>query len=62
VAAGRGLSICPASAEAYYTRPDLSFVPARGVPPARLCLAWRADERNPVVDRFVRSALGTASP
>jgi DNA-binding transcriptional LysR family regulator len=47
VAAGRGISICPRSAERYYARPDLAFVPAAEVPPARLCVAWSAAERNP---------------
>jgi DNA-binding transcriptional LysR family regulator len=56
VAAGRGLSICPASAERYYGRPDLAFVPAVGVPPARLCVAWRSGDSSPLVSRFVQSA------
>jgi DNA-binding transcriptional LysR family regulator len=56
VAAGRGLSICPSSAERYYTRPDLAFVAAVGVPPARLSVAWRADDPSPLVCRFVESA------
>lgn len=60
VAAGRGLSICPASAERYYTRPDLAFVTAVGVPPARLCVAWRADDHNPLVSRFVQGAAEAA--
>src|SRR5439155_9888157 len=49
VAAGRGISICPASAERYYARPDLTFVPADGVPPADLCVAlarWRPQPRR----------------
>jgi DNA-binding transcriptional LysR family regulator len=60
VAAGRGLSLCPASAERYYTRPDLAFVAAVGVPPARLCVAWRTDDPNPLVSRFVQFATETS--
>jgi DNA-binding transcriptional LysR family regulator len=60
VAAGRGISICPASAERYYARPDLAFVPALGMPPARLCVAWRAGEHNPLVDRFVLAVTEAA--
>jgi DNA-binding transcriptional LysR family regulator len=59
VAAGRGVSLCPASAERFYARPGLAFVPAVGVPPAELCIAWRADDRNPVVAHFVATATAT---
>ena len=51
--AGRGISLCPASAEIYYARPGLAFVAAEGVPPTALCLAWRAGDTGPVVQRFV---------
>jgi DNA-binding transcriptional LysR family regulator len=53
VVAGRGVSLCPASAEIYYARPGLAFVRADGLPLAALCLAWREDDANPVVHRFV---------
>ena len=53
VVAGRGISLCPASAETYYARPGLAFVASRGVRPAVLSLAWRADDTNPAVRRFV---------
>jgi DNA-binding transcriptional LysR family regulator len=53
VVAGRGISLCPASAETFYARPGLAFVASRGVPPAVLCVAWRADDTAPVVRRFV---------
>ena len=53
VVAGRGVSLCPASAEIYYARPGLAFVRADGVPLTALCLAWRAGDTNPVVHRFV---------
>lgn len=49
VAAGRGISLCPASSERYYARPGIAFVPARGVPPARTHLAWRTSDKREVV-------------
>src|SRR5579862_5729242 len=45
--AGRGISLCPASAETHYARPGLSFVRSSEVPPIELCLAWRIDDPNP---------------
>jgi LysR substrate binding domain len=33
VVAGRGISLCPASAETFYARPGLAFVASRDVPP-----------------------------
>jgi DNA-binding transcriptional LysR family regulator len=53
VVAGRGISLCPASAEVFYARPGLAFVKADRVPAAALCLAWRADDADPVVHRFI---------
>jgi DNA-binding transcriptional LysR family regulator len=60
VVAGRGISLCPASAEAYHARPGLVFVRAEGVAPAVLCLAWRAGETSPVVRRFVEVVAAQA--
>ena len=54
VVAGRGISLCPASAEVFYARPGLAFVRADGVPATALCVAWRANDANPVVHRFVQ--------
>jgi DNA-binding transcriptional LysR family regulator len=53
VVAGRGISLCPASAETHYARPGLVFVPSMGVPVAELCVGWRSDDANPAVARFV---------
>jgi DNA-binding transcriptional LysR family regulator len=53
VVAGRGISLCPASAETFHARPGLAFVTSRDVPPAVLCVAWRADDTGPAVRRFV---------
>jgi hypothetical protein len=66
VVAGRGISLCPASAETYYARPGVTFVPSRGAPRAELCLAWRAEDTNPVLDYFIEvvssAARGLAKP
>lgn len=58
IAAGHGISLCPASSEAFSARPGLVFVPARGVPPTSLCVAWRADDLRPAVLAFVKAAAG----
>ena len=60
VVAGRGVSLCPASAETFHARPGLAFVPGSGVPASPLCVAWRADETSPAVRRFVTVARETA--
>jgi DNA-binding transcriptional LysR family regulator len=60
VVAGHGVSLCPASAESFYARPGLAFVPSDGVPPARLCVAWRAGDSNPAVRRFVEVVTSAA--
>jgi DNA-binding transcriptional LysR family regulator len=56
VVAGRGVSLCPASAETFHARPGLTFVPSSGVPITPLCLAWRSDETSPAVRRFITVA------
>jgi DNA-binding transcriptional LysR family regulator len=58
IAAGRGISLCPASSEAFSARPGIVFVPARGVPVTSLCVAWRADDLRPAVLGFVKVAAG----
>jgi DNA-binding transcriptional LysR family regulator len=58
IVAGRGIGLCPASAEAFSARPGTVFVPARGVPPTSLCVAWRADDLRPAVLGFVKVATG----
>jgi DNA-binding transcriptional LysR family regulator len=60
VIAGLGVSLCPASAETFHARPGLAFVAADGVPPAMLCIAWRADDSRPAVRRFVEVVTATA--
>ncbi len=53
VASDEGISLCPASAEHYYARPDLAFVPATGVPRAILAVAWRTGDLRTEVRNFV---------
>jgi DNA-binding transcriptional LysR family regulator len=60
IVAGRGIGLCPASAEAFSARPGTVFVPARGVPPTTLSVAWRADDLRPAVLGFVKVATGAA--
>ena len=56
IAAGRGISLCPASSEAFSARPGIVFVPSCGVPATSLCVAWRADDLRPAVLGFVKVA------
>ena len=56
IAAGRGISLCPASSESFSARPDIVFVPSRGVPATSLCVAWRADDLRSAVAGFVKVA------
>jgi DNA-binding transcriptional LysR family regulator len=61
VAAGRGVSLCPASAETFHGRPGIAFVASTGVPPTALCVAWRTDDANPAVRRFVEVVTAQAA-
>ncbi len=61
IVAGRGVSLCPASAEMFYARPGLAFVRSEGVPPAALCVAWRTQDTSPLVRRFVEIVIAEAS-
>jgi DNA-binding transcriptional LysR family regulator len=56
-AAGRGLSLCPASAERFYARPGLAFVRAVDAPPAVVAVAWRSDTPSALTSEFVGTAL-----
>jgi DNA-binding transcriptional LysR family regulator len=60
VVAGHGVSLCPASAETFHARPGIAFVASEGVPPAVLCVAWRADDSRPAVRRFVEVVTAAA--
>jgi DNA-binding transcriptional LysR family regulator len=56
VAAGHGIGLCPASAARFHARPGICFVPAAGLPPTTMCVAWRAGDTRPAVRRFVTLA------
>jgi DNA-binding transcriptional LysR family regulator len=56
VAAGHGIGLCPASAARFHSRPGICFVPSAGVPPATMCVAWRAGDSRPAVRHFVTLA------
>jgi DNA-binding transcriptional LysR family regulator len=56
VAAGRGISLCPASSEQYYARPGIAFVRAEHVPMAYTHLAWRASDRRNTIKALVTFA------
>jgi DNA-binding transcriptional LysR family regulator len=60
VVAGRGISLCPASAETFHARPGIAFVASRNVPSTALCLAWRADDTAAAVARFVEVVTSAA--
>jgi DNA-binding transcriptional LysR family regulator len=61
IVAGHGLSLCPASAETHNARPGIAFVPGKDVPPAALCVAWRAADDRPVVRSFVELVTSVAA-
>lgn len=61
LAAGRGISLCPASSEAFSARPGIVFVPSRDVPPTSLCVAWRDGDTRPEVLGFVKTAASVAA-
>jgi DNA-binding transcriptional LysR family regulator len=56
-AAGVGVNIAAASAEAYYRRDGLAFVPIRDIPPASIVLCSLERPLNPVVRAFEAIAV-----
>jgi DNA-binding transcriptional LysR family regulator len=60
IAAGRGISLCPASAEQFNARPGVAFVPSKGVPSTTMCVAWRTGDTRPEVRSFVEVATAAA--
>jgi DNA-binding transcriptional LysR family regulator len=53
VMSGRGLALCWDADVTTVPAPGLAIVPGRGMPPATLSVAWRADDANPLVRHFV---------
>jgi DNA-binding transcriptional LysR family regulator len=57
VALGRGLALVPATAAAYYQRPDIVYLPVTGAPPYQVALATAAGQSGrPEVAEFLRIA------
>jgi DNA-binding transcriptional LysR family regulator len=56
VAAGHGISLCPASAARFHGRPGVCFVPSTGLPPTTMCVAWRSGDTRPAVQHFISLA------
>ena len=58
VALGHGLALVPATAAAYYQRPDIAYRPAPGAPPYQVALAATTDTaQRPKAQAFIRTAL-----
>ncbi|WP_026874643.1 LysR family transcriptional regulator [Jiangella gansuensis] len=61
VASGRGGMLLCAATAAYNRRPDIAFVPVRGLPETALGVTWRADRQDARVEEFT-STLRQALP
>ena len=58
VALGHGLALVPATAAAYYQRPDITYRPVTGAQPYQVALATTTEAaRRPEVRAFVKIAL-----
>jgi DNA-binding transcriptional LysR family regulator len=58
VALGHGLALVPATAAAYYQRPDILYRPVTGAQPYQVALATTADTaQRPEAQAFVKTAL-----
>jgi DNA-binding transcriptional LysR family regulator len=60
VAAGAGFAVLPRSTAMSYVRPDLRVVPADGLAPSRVVLAWDATVTDAARDDFITAALACA--
>ena len=61
VAAGHGISLCPASAARFHGRPGVCFVPSTGLPHTTMCVAWRTGDTRPAVQYFISLAAESGS-
>jgi DNA-binding transcriptional LysR family regulator len=62
VALGHGLALVPATAAAYYQRPDIAYRPVTGAPPYQVALATTADTaQRPKVQAFIKTALAVSA-
>jgi DNA-binding transcriptional LysR family regulator len=62
VASGRAITFLPASAAAFYVRPDIVYVPVRDIPPHPVCLASDATRHSPLIAAFTRLAQAFTPP
>ncbi|GAA5049625.1 DNA-binding transcriptional LysR family regulator [Thermocatellispora tengchongensis] len=60
IAAGNGVVVLPKSVAAFYTRPDITHVPVHDIAPSRVCLAWDASRRSPLIREYVEIVLEAA--
>jgi DNA-binding transcriptional LysR family regulator len=56
VASGRGVSVLPLSTATFYTRPDVSHSLIVDIGPNKVCLAWSADRRDPMLRDYLAIA------
>jgi DNA-binding transcriptional LysR family regulator len=62
VALGHGLALVPATAAAYYQRPDIAYRPVTGAPPYQVTLATTTDTaQRPEAQAFVKIALAVSA-
>jgi DNA-binding transcriptional LysR family regulator len=64
VAAKQGVALLSGGNAQLYTRPGITTCPVVDLTPAELAVAWRDDDRRPIVGEFIRAAqeAATASP
>jgi DNA-binding transcriptional LysR family regulator len=62
VALGHGLALVPATAAAYYQRPDITYRPVTGAPPHQVALAITPDTaKRPEVQAFIKIAIAESA-
>jgi DNA-binding transcriptional LysR family regulator len=62
VALGHGLALVPATAAAYYQRPDITYRPVSGAPPYQVALATTADTaQRPEAQAFIKTAVNVSA-
>jgi DNA-binding transcriptional LysR family regulator len=62
VALGHGLALVPATAAAYYQRPDIAYRPVTGAPPCQVALAATTDTaQRPDAQAFIKTALAVGT-
>jgi DNA-binding transcriptional LysR family regulator len=62
VALGHGLALVPATAAAYYQRPDIVYRPVPGAPPYQVALAATTDTaQRPEAQAFIKTALAVSA-